>query len=157
MVSVTSERVTRYTGVGPESVDMRLYLLIGLGTILGAGHHLDHVLRGNHVGWPVSPEVTMFTYSLGFYPLFLIGLYLTLRERVGAGYWTLVLTAGALLVTVVHFGPWAIEPPKDIIQPYSNPSVGYLAFVWLIGFVGTFWLGAVYSAYRWLASTDVIG
>jgi len=151
MIELNSERFARYrtAEVSSDSVDRRLYGLIGLGTIFGIGHHLDHVIRGNHVGWPLIPEITPFTYSLGFYPLILIGVYLTLRGRVGAGYWFLVLVAGFLMVTLVHFGPWASEPPQDIIQPYSNVYVGYFAVVWLLGFVGTFWAGTVYSAYRW--------
>lgn len=38
-------------------------------TLLGAIHHLDHVIRGNHIGWPLVPEINAFTYSLAIYPL----------------------------------------------------------------------------------------
>ncbi len=152
MIELISDRVARYrtVDIGADSVDRWLYALLALGTIFGIGHHLDHIVRGNHVGWPLIPEVTAFTYSLGFYPFILIGLYLTLQERVGIGYWFLLFVAGSLMVTFVHFGPWASEPPQDIIQPYSNVYVGYFAVVWLFGFVGTFWAGTVYSAYRWM-------
>ena len=152
MIELISDRFARYrtADIGADSVDRWLYALLVLGTIFGIGHHLDHIIRGNHVGWPLIPEVTPFTYSLGFYPFILIGLYLTLRERVGIGYWFLLFVAGSLMVTLVHFGPWASEPPQDIIQPYSNVYVGYFAVVWLFGFVGTFWAGTVYSAYRWM-------
>lgn len=68
---------------GLTSVDTRLYALITLTTIFGIGHHFDHVVRGNHVGWPLIPEVTVFTYTLAIYPLVAVGLYLTLTERVG--------------------------------------------------------------------------
>jgi hypothetical protein len=47
--------------------------LIYLATVLSLGHHLDHVLRGNHSGWPLSGDVTPFTYSLAVYPLILLG------------------------------------------------------------------------------------
>lgn len=153
MIELISDRFARYrtADIGADSVDGSVYALLVLGTIFGIGHHLDHIIRGNHVGWPLIPEVTPFTYSLGFYPFILIGLYLTLRERVGIGYWFLLFVAGSLMVTLVHFGPWASEPPQDIIQPYSNVYVGYFAVVWLFGFVGTFWAGTVYSAYRWIA------
>ena len=32
-----------------------------LPTVLGAAHHIDHIVRGNHVGWPITPEVNPFT------------------------------------------------------------------------------------------------
>lgn len=37
-------------------------------TLLGVLHHLDHVLRVNHSGWPFLADVTPFTYSLTVYP-----------------------------------------------------------------------------------------
>jgi hypothetical protein len=30
------------------------YLLIVVPTVLGAAYHIDHIVRGNHVGWPVT-------------------------------------------------------------------------------------------------------
>ncbi|WP_436347502.1 hypothetical protein [Natronorubrum sp. FCH18a] len=134
---------------GPTSVDTRLSVLIVLATVFGIGHHLDHIVRGNHVGWPLIPEITVFTYTLLIYPLLVIGLYLTLTERVGAGYWAVLLGTLLLVVTVVHFGPWAIEPPADILGPYENVYVGYGAVAWLLGFVGTLLAGTVYSVHRW--------
>lgn len=46
-------------------------------TVLSLGHHLDHVVRGNHTGRPLTDQVTPFTYSLGVYPLILLGLCLS--------------------------------------------------------------------------------
>ena len=40
-----------------------LYGLIALAVVLSLGHHMDHVIRRNNVGWPVDPEVNAFTYS----------------------------------------------------------------------------------------------
>ncbi|ELY42980.1 hypothetical protein [Natronorubrum tibetense] len=131
------------------TVDTRLYALITLATVFGIGHHLDHIVRGNHVGWPLIPEVTVFTYTLAVYPLIAVGLYLTLTERVGAGYWAVLLGTLCLVVTVVHFGPWAIEPPRDVLGPYENVFVGYAAIAWLLGFVGTLLVATVYAVYRW--------
>jgi hypothetical protein len=34
---------------------------------LAIGHHIDHVLRGNAVGWPLTDEVNGFTASLSIY------------------------------------------------------------------------------------------
>ena len=36
---------------------------------LGLIHHLDHVLRVDHSGWPFLNEVNAFTYSLLVYPV----------------------------------------------------------------------------------------
>ncbi len=45
-----------------------------LTTFMSLGHHLDHVLRGNHVGWPLTEHPAPFTYSFGVYPLIFLGL-----------------------------------------------------------------------------------
>ncbi|HEX8144986.1 MAG TPA: hypothetical protein VF553_20630 [Pyrinomonadaceae bacterium] len=42
-----------------------------LAMILAMIHHVDHVLRADHSGWPFLPQVTPFTFSLVVYPLFL--------------------------------------------------------------------------------------
>lgn len=34
-------------------------------------HHVDHVLRVDHSGWPFTSEVSPFTFSLVIYPIFL--------------------------------------------------------------------------------------
>jgi hypothetical protein len=60
-----------------------LYGLIFLAMFMSLGHHIDHVFRGNQVGWPLTAEVNAFTYSLGVYPLILLGLYLYSSGRVG--------------------------------------------------------------------------
>ncbi len=43
---------------------------------LGVLHHVDHVLRFDHSGWPFRPEVSPFTYSLLVYPVLLAVLVL---------------------------------------------------------------------------------
>jgi hypothetical protein len=64
-----------------------LYSLIFLAMFMSLGHHIDHVIRGNHVGWPLTHHVTPFTYSLGVYPLIFLGPYLYASGRVGPGFW----------------------------------------------------------------------
>ena len=41
-----------------------------LAAILAVIHHVDHVLRVDHSGWPFLPDVTPFTFSLVIYPIF---------------------------------------------------------------------------------------
>ena len=122
-----------------------LYLLLAITTTLGAAHHIDHIIRGNHVGWPVTHHVNPFTYSLAIYPIVAVGLYLTLTDRVGDRYWAGVFTLSAFMLAYFHVSPWAVEPPSDVILPYANPILGYFAFVVLIGLIAAASLGAVYA------------
>ena len=129
--------------------DRTLYGLVALATLLGLGHHLDHVIRGNHVGWPLTAEPTPFTYSLAVYPLILLGLALARAGRAGPGYWALLTGAGALFVAAIHFGPGAVEPPADIIDLHEPRAVGWFAFAWLVAFVGVLAATCGYAGRAW--------
>jgi len=39
------------------AVSRGVYLVMTVSTLLGVAHHVDHVVRGNHVGWPVTSHV----------------------------------------------------------------------------------------------------
>src|SRR5918992_2624206 len=82
-----------------------LYGLIFLAMFMSLGHHIDHIIRGNQVGWPLTAEVNAFTYSLGIYPLILLGLYLYASGRVGRGYWGLLSGGGGFFVALGPLGP----------------------------------------------------
>jgi hypothetical protein len=127
----------------------RAYLLFALATLLGLGHHLDHVVRGNHVGWPITPEVNPFTYSLVIYPLVVAGFALSLTGRAGARYWSAVMVLGGGMLVFFHLSPWAVEPPGDVILPYADPALGYLAFALLLALIGVVFAGAAYSLLLW--------
>ena len=101
----------------------RRWLLIAAstGVTFSILHHIDHIIRGNHVGWPVTDELTPFTYSLVIYFFVFPGLWLTAKGKVGAGYWLVVAIAGILTAGPIHLGPWAVEPLGDIIQPWADP------------------------------------
>jgi hypothetical protein len=128
----------------------KLLRLVLLATLFGIGHHVDHIIRGNHVGWPLIPQITPFTYSLIVYPFIALGLYLYLKNSVGAGYWALLTAAGLIFVGLLHFGPFAVEPPADIIGPYKSRVVGWLALCWLIMFLLILAGTAVYGGYLWV-------
>ncbi|MFC7070141.1 hypothetical protein [Halobaculum lipolyticum] len=128
----------------------RAYLLFGVATLLGLAHHLDHVIRGNHVGWPITPDVNPFTYSLVIYPLVVFGFTLSLTGRAGSRYWTVVMTLGTGMLAFFHLSPWAVEPPGDVILPYANPLFGYVAFALLLALIGVVGVGALYSARLWV-------
>lgn len=125
------------------------YVFVLVPTVLGAAHHIDHIVRGNHVGWPLTPEVNPFTYSLAIYPLLAISLYLTLTRRVEAGYWAGFFAASAGMLAYFHISPWAVEPPQDVIVPYADPVAGYLAFGILLALIASVAIGSVYAAVLW--------
>lgn len=132
-----------------------LYTLVFVALVFAIGHHVDHVVRGNHVGWPISAEVNAFTYSLGIYPAILTGLVLYRAGIIGPGFWIFLSGGGALFLTAIHFGPFAIEPPHDIIGLYESPILGWLAFVWLLGLVAVLVISTVYEARLWMRHRTV--
>ena len=135
--------------------DRPVYGLVALAAVMSIGHHVDHVIRGNHVGWPVSAHATPFTYSLGIYPLILLGLYLYRTKRVGPGYWALLSGAGALFLAAIHFGPAAVEPPADIIDRYASRAVGWFAFAWLVLFIAVLVVNFLYESAAWFRQRGV--
>jgi len=139
---------------GPNRTNRMLYGLIFLAMFMSLGHHIDHVIRGNHVGWLLTEHATPFTYSLGVYPLILLGLFLYASGRVGPGYWAILSGSGALFVAAIHFGPTAVEPPADIINMYEPRIVGWLAFAWLVVFVMVLVATFMYELRSWFAQRE---
>jgi hypothetical protein len=129
--------------------DRVLYRLTWLALALSLGHHLDHLIRGNAVGWPVTEEVNAFTISLVVYPIIATGLVLYHAGRVGPGFWALVSGGGAGFVAAVHFGPAAVEPPELILDHYAPPILGWLAFGWLVTFVAVLAVTCLYETRLW--------
>jgi len=126
------------------------YAFVLVPTLLGAAHHVDHVVRGNHVGWPLTPEVNPFTYSLAIYPLLAVSVYLTATRRVEARYWAGFFAFSAGMLAFFHVSPWAVEPPRDVIVPYENAAFGYLAFAVLLALIASVVLGSAYAAVLWM-------
>jgi len=116
----------------------RALLVLGIGvTVFGVLHHIDHVVRGNHSGWPFREEVTPFTFSLLVYALLMPGIYMNLRGRVAAGWWLFTTTVALALVAFVHFlsGEEREAPIRGIFAVYYSPVWGLLALVVLYGLV----------------------
>src|SRR5918992_3979454 len=114
----------------PVHAKLRTWLLIAAAsvTIFGFFHHVDHVVRGNHSGWPFEEELTPFTFSLLIYALLLPGLYLTWRGRLMAGYWLFTAAVLFMVVTLAHFvGAEREAPGRDIYAVYDSPLWGLLA------------------------------
>jgi hypothetical protein len=124
-------------------------LFVVVPTVLGAVHHIDHIIRGNHIGWPLTPEVNAFTYSLAIYPIIAVSLFLTVSDRVGTGYWAWLFAFSATMLAYFHVSPWAVEPPHDVIGPYPDPVFGYLAFGVLLALIASVLVGSAYAAMLW--------
>ena len=123
----------------PEQAKLRIWLLVlaGCTTVFGFMHHFDHVVRGNHSGWPFEQAVTPFTFSLLIYALLLPGLYLTAKGRRMPRYWLFTAIVGLALVVWVHFIPTGDyeAPIDDIYAVYGSPLAGLFALAVLVGLV----------------------
>jgi len=126
-----------------------LYQLTWLAAAMSLGHHLDHLIRHNAVGWPLTDRVNAFTISLVVYPVIATGLLAYRASWVGPGFWALVSGGGAVFVSVVHFGPAAVEPPEMILDHYDPPILGWLAFTWLVTFVAVLAITCLYETRLW--------
>lgn len=113
--------------------------------LLAALHHLDHVLRGTHVGWPVTPDVNTFTYTLLIYPLIALGFLLR-----SARYWLAIAIGGVVLLSVVDV---AVEQPAEIVGGYPQPVLGLIAFGILIALIAVL----VAIAFRYSAIVGLRG
>jgi hypothetical protein len=80
---------------------------------LGILHHIDHVLRGDHAGWPFRPEVTAFTFTLLIYPILAISWLMRARP------WARVGAIGVVSLFVV-FAHTLIEPPQQIYGTWAH-------------------------------------
>ena len=127
--------------VRPTHARLQRWLLVAATstTVFAIMHHTDHVIRGNHSGWPFEEAVTPFTFSLLIYALLLPGLYLTAQGRLMAGYWLFTAVVGLALVVWVHFVPTGDyeAPIEDIYAVYGSPLAGLLALVVLTGLVSS--------------------
>jgi hypothetical protein len=125
----------------PAQAKLRTWLIVAAAsvTFFGFFHHADHVVRGNHSGWPFEEAVTPFTFSLLIYVLLLPGLYLTMKRRLMAGYWLFTAVVGLALVVWVHFVPTGDyeAPIEDIYAVYGSPLAGLLALIVLAGLVSS--------------------
>jgi hypothetical protein len=102
-------------------------------TALGLLHHVDHVLRVNHSGWPFTADVNAFTYSLAVYPLIAVLLWARGKERfrvVLAFLLFLFPTLSHVLIEtpVTQYRTWALRPDVNMLG-VSSPVLGVAAVV----------------------------
>jgi hypothetical protein len=112
---------------------LRAEQLAVITTILAVVHHIDHILRVDHSGWPFRSEVTPFTFSLLVYVLIAVVFF--------ARRWPSVRIASAavlaLFPTVAHifletpgdqYDTWATRPEINWLG-VSSPLLGIVAVV----------------------------
>jgi hypothetical protein len=89
--------------------------LLLVAAALSVTHHVDHVLRADHSGWPFRHEVTPFTFSLLVYPLFLSVLLLKGRHLYR-------ITGTALLFLFATLSHTFLETPQDQYRTWAHGS-----------------------------------
>ncbi len=88
-------------------------ILIGVTVGFGAIHHVDHVLRANHSGWPFTSQVTPFTYSLAIYPIAGTAYFLD----AGPLTWMVIEGSASVGMLLAHT---LIEPPSHQYNPWAG-------------------------------------
>ena len=110
------------------------------------------IIRVNRVLWLLAAHPTAFTYSLGVYPLIILGHYLYWSRPVGPDYWVLLSGSGALFVAAIHFGPANVEPPADITNSYEPRIIGRWTLGRLVVIVAVLAASSLYGPEWRLAS-----
>lgn len=89
--------------------------LLILTTCIGILHHIDHVLRVDHSGWPFITTVSPFTLSLLVYPI-IISIFL-LRSKPWYRFWAMLI-----MLLIVQAGHIFLEPPNHLYQTWTFGS-----------------------------------
>jgi hypothetical protein len=84
------------------AAEAAVFAVVGLALL----HHTDHVLRGDHSGWPFKDELTPFTISLVIYPLAFVVMLQRRRPWLRVG----LMSAAFLATQATHV---FVETPAD--------------------------------------------
>jgi hypothetical protein len=96
--------------ISHKTINVCTILLLFVGIL----HHLDHILRYDHSGWPFRPEITPFTFSLLVYPV-IVSLFLIKQKT----YRISVSTVLAVLLIGAHI---FLETPIDQFTTWAHDS-----------------------------------
>jgi hypothetical protein len=102
-------------------------------TALALVHHVDHVLRVDHSGWPFRSDVSPFTYSFLVY-IVIVAIFFTRgspRLRIAlAALVALFPTAAHLFLETPadQYRTWAAHPETNLLG-VSSPVLGIVAVV----------------------------
>ena len=83
--------------------------------VLSLLHHIDHILRIDHSGFPFLSRISPFTYSLFVYPIFLI----IASSRMQTWYRVIGTLILFLFATISHI---FFEPMKDKFHTWAYGS-----------------------------------
>lgn len=92
--------------------------LILASMVVGPLHHLDHVLRVDHSGWPFIPAVTPLTFSFAAYPVLLFVLFASQRWN-----WTKFALIAALAGFTVAAHVFIETPQQQYFCWANNASI----------------------------------
>ncbi|MFB6285352.1 MAG: hypothetical protein ABEK03_02075 [Candidatus Bipolaricaulia bacterium] len=128
-------------------------ILLLAAVVIGLLHHVDHVLRFDHSGWPFKADINEFTFSLLVYPVVALTLWARRGSLARVGLATIVFLAPTLahifIETPAHqHDTWANHPEINLLG-VSSPILGNLAgtITVLLSLVG---FGAVIAlAHEW--------
>lgn len=100
---------------------------------LGLIHHLDHILRFDHSGWPFRGDVSTFTYSLLVYPVIALVLFIRGWPRLRAALTFLLFLFPTLShvfveTPVTQHHTWANRPGVNLLG-VSSQALGITAGV----------------------------
>lgn len=105
--------------------------LLLLAAVIGLLHHVDHVLRFDHSGWPFKPDVNEFTASLLVYPVVALALASRRGSLARVALATIVFLAPTFAHTFIEtpahqHNTWAHHPEINLLG-VSSPILGNLA------------------------------
>ncbi len=90
-------------------------------TVLAVLHHIDHILRVDHSGWPFRHDVTPFTFSLLVYVIIAAVLF-------ARGWPRTRLVLAAVLALFPTFAHIFLETPADQYRTWAaRPDVNLVA------------------------------
>ncbi len=134
------DQVSRHDATHETRMRTSLVVTAAVVAVAAALHLADHAIRGelvddhglipewNHSGWPFRDQVTPFTPSLLIPLIFVVGIVLTQRGRLWAGFWLAWAVVAAAVVVVVHFLPGPrTETVGVIYRTYVRGGAGALA------------------------------
>lgn len=128
----------RQPAILPTAAEKVLLVAIAVSFV----HHVDHVLRRDHSGWPFVPDVTPFTFSLVAYPVLVGVLLLRARPWLRVGLVAVLLAATQAAHIFVEtpadqYGTWATGSSTDP-ETYGMPNLLGVASP-LLGLVAAGW------------------
>jgi hypothetical protein len=124
--------------------DKKLLALVVLLIALSLGHDFDHIARDD-IRWQLLPIV----FFVAKYAFLGLGLYFTLKNKLGPLFWAITAGLGVALGWLAHFSPFTDQTPQYIFHAYEKPAAGLLAVAWLVALMLILIITTLYAEYLW--------